>query len=195
MDLFAELVLVIGVSVAAHVSIAWTAIAYHARKAERKWRGLVTTEMIPNAAREASETILPQLRAELPAAVKAALTEVELPTADLEPFLRSPAGVAWAQELGTYVTSSLKQELASRAGVVAHQASSAAEKLLNGAITFDNPMIDGLWAMVPLDTKRMVARKLAAVYRKAAFEGFGDGETDRLAEPAPTIQQVGTYLL
>lgn len=52
-----ELALIVLVSVAAHVSIAWSAIAYHTRRAERKWEKKISDEMIPKAAQTAASSV------------------------------------------------------------------------------------------------------------------------------------------
>lgn len=157
MDPFTELAVIVGISVAAHVTIAWSAIAYHARRAERKWMRLVNEEMIPHAAREASETILPMIEARIPGLVSAAI--------------QMPDFSVIGADAAARVVSALESKFTGEAGAAARAGQSAAEKMLAGSISFGNPMLDGLWAFVPPDMKKKMIGTLYKTVRMGGANG------------------------
>lgn len=169
MDATTELLGIVAISVAAHVAIAWTAIAYHTKRAGRKWEAKVRDEFIPNA-------------------VKAVTDEPLDVGPSLEGWLRSEAGVTWARELAAAsageVVTGLKQQLSSAAGIAAREGQSAAQKLLAGSISFGNPMLDGLWAMVPPAQKQMVVGRLYKAFRGSGLDAPEGGAEQ--GPPAPT---------
>lgn len=171
MDPFAELALIVGISVVAHVSVAWTAIYVHTRRAERRWTEKVEREMIPNAAHAAADEVKKALP-HVPTVDELA-EAVPLPQigTELEAWLRSEPGKLWARELGSFAgsqaVSSMKEQLGSEVGVVARQAQAAGEKLLMGAISFGDPWLDGIWALAPVDKKRTFVRRALKVLQSA----------------------------
>lgn len=144
-----------------------------------------TAKLTESGMREQLERVHASVNAEMNAAIGRieARLENEPPVLDqLEPqleaatgraldaFLRSDAGKEWSRELGNYVQTQIEeafvQRTSSLAGSVARRSQSEIERLLEGAISFGNPILDGLWAAVPREAKRSFVNRLARVMRQ-----------------------------
>lgn len=194
MDAFTELGIIVGISVAAHVSIAWTAIAYHTRRAEKKWSKKVEEEMIPRAAQIASD----RMKADLPPLLDEKLASLD-PGAEIEGFLRSPAGVSWAQEVATLAATTsvakLKEVVTSEVGATTRAGQSAAEKMVNGIVDFQNPYVNFLWMNLPPDLKRRVAGTLYRAMGRTMAGAVGEENGGQAFLPEPHGESVGSNLL
>jgi hypothetical protein len=98
------------------------------------------------------ETVLPAFKTEILEGVKALLPDGD--------------GVADAVE------ARMKQVTASAAGAAARTAQSGIERAISGSIQFGNPMLDGLWALVPPELKRTFFSRVAKQVRLAGPEGL-----------------------
>jgi hypothetical protein len=93
--------------------------------------------------------------------------------AQFSTFLQSEDGRAWtgalAEEAATQIANTMTARITSTAGVAARGAQQELVKLIDGAVTFGNPIMDGLWAMAPRSSKLQLYNRLARVLRKSGL--------------------------
>jgi len=122
--------------------------------------------------------VVAELKAQLPTS---ALSAEEI-SAGFDKFFHSAAGQQWSTEFGEFAAEQIERAIVTRttsaAGAAARTAQSQIERLISTEISFGNPVMDGLWAMVPLQTKRRVVAHLARIVRKASPLTLNEGELE-----------------
>jgi len=91
-------------------------------------------------------------------------------------FLSSEQGKQWALELGDVITEAWTTRMTQKAGGVAKKTQAKMARALVEGIKFDHPVMDGLWAFLPLDNKLQFARRLAKVIHRIGIDQLGDIE-------------------
>jgi hypothetical protein len=130
---------------------------------------------------------LAQLEERLVAKIPPPVSTEDLSSA-FESFLRSDAGQQWATELGELaadrVTAGIVAKTTSAAGAAARTAQSSIERMIMGSIDFGNPVLNGVWAAAPYQTKAGFVNRLARIIRKMGLVVLDDGggEVGQLSE-------------
>lgn len=150
MDPLTEFLLLLGLSVVAHMVVAYL---FAPRAAVRRLKAFFRSDP------EAAELIASRF----PSAVEA--------------WLETEQGRAtvgrWVDTVGETIRARLQSWLEGMAGGQAKRADSKATTLLDGAIRFGNPVLDGIWGMIPPAEKRRFLGRVASLLRQGALSEVG----------------------
>jgi hypothetical protein len=179
MDSTVLFLLFLGVSVGAHVTIAWTAISHHARKQETKWSKKVTEEWLPQSV----------------ASVEEHIKDLDI-AGGIEGWLQSERG---RQVVGSAITTAadVTQEkmsawLAGLHGNAVKEANAGAGKTLLtelAAMDLGNPVINGIWAIGVRAAGPKVLGRIAGWARNRGLE-LGPNEWAEIGI-MPTSEETG----